>query len=131
MVILAQSCNWNLELCHILVPIYVPPSDFCELNKIARDFLWNGSNNKIAFDDIVKPFEEGGLLFPHPELRIKSQKMMWLRKLICNSREKLWTESFRLNLGIPIELIGLGSSVTGSIKNRFIAQVFQIFYGIV
>ena len=116
------------KIMHILVPIYVPPSVFDELNKIARNFLWSGSNNKIAFDDMVKPLEEGGLNFPHPELRVKSQKFMWLRRLLFNDNDKMWAECFRLDLKIPIELIGLGSTITGNIKNMFIAQIFQIFH---
>ena len=62
------------RISHILVPLYVPQEFFNELNKIARSFLWNKSNCKVAFQDVNKPVSEGGLNYPNPELRIKSQK---------------------------------------------------------
>ena len=96
------------RVTHILVPLYVPQEFLTKLNKIARKFLLSDSNCKIAFSDIIKPITEGGLYFPSPEFRIKSKKIMWLKR-IFNSDSDIWSENIKHNLNISLELVGLGS----------------------
>ena len=93
------NTNALSKILHILIPIYVPPEFLKELNKYARNFLWSNGNNKIAFNDIIKPYDDGGLNFPSPELRIKSQKMIWIKKFLSKeTKNLLWTETFKENI---------------------------------
>ena len=71
-----------------------------EQNKQARNILWNNSNSKIAFDDVIRPYEEGGMKFPSPEYRIKSQKLTWVKKLFDRGRDGIWKETFLSNVNI-------------------------------
>ena len=121
------NVNALSKINHILVPIYVPQEYFAELNKCAREFLWNKSNSKIAFDDIIKPLSEGGLNFPSPENRIKAQKLTWLKKILLENDDSIWKTSFCEKLSFPLEMIGLGSTNFKILNDNFVNQILKIW----
>jgi hypothetical protein len=114
------------KILHILTPLYVPNETFEELNRLARNFLWNSQTSKISFNNIIQPTENGGLKFPNPEFRIKSLKLSWIKKAFNNCNE-IWVESFRNDLNLPIDLVSKGSQNNCKSKNLFIKQLFDIW----
>ena len=76
---------------------------------------------------MIKPVSEGGVNFPSPEYRIKSQKLIWLKKLFFNETQQIWRENFKSHCSTPLELIGLGSTIFKNSKNQFVTQILQIW----
>jgi hypothetical protein len=91
-----------------------------------KNFLWNSNTSKIAFNNVIQPIEEGGIKYPSPEFRIKSQKLIWLKKAFGNSNE-IWIEHFRQNANYPLELLCRGSLNKCKSNNLFIKQLFDIW----
>jgi hypothetical protein len=61
-----------------------PDRVITETNNLFFDFLWDGGNNKIAKNIIIKKIENGGLKMIDIESKIKSLKLSWLKRAITH-----------------------------------------------
>ena len=68
-----------------------PPSEFVnKVNEIIKNFLWNGKKAKVKYKTIISKYEKGGLQFPDLETKLKTQRILWVKKLITSSLNARW-----------------------------------------
>ena len=59
-----------------------PPSEFVnKVNEIIKNFLWNGKKAKVKYKAIISKYEKGGLHFPDLETKLKTQRIIWVKKI--------------------------------------------------
>ncbi len=55
---------------------------------IVVDFIWEGKTFKIAYNVLIQQAEEGGLKLVDFEDKVKSLKVMWVKRLIKDKKER-------------------------------------------
>ena len=106
------------KIIHLSLVTNVPTQIIKELNKIQKEFIWNGSNPKIKHSTLCNKYENGGLKNVDILSKVISLQCSWIKRLYDNSshpwkiiisylidtyvRKKF---KFHLNLGIPANKI--------------------------
>ena len=92
----------------------VPTESINELNKIQKEFIWNGNSPKIEHSTLCNNYEDGGLKMVDILSKVSSLQCPWIKRLYDNSSH-LWKimlsylidaylgKNFKFfsNLGIP------------------------------
>ena len=75
-----------LYVCEMLTP----SKQFLDkINSYILEFIWKGKPAKVAFQTVTQPSTLGGLGVPNIYNRIKTQRIMWIKRLIMR-RESPW-----------------------------------------
>ena len=80
----------------LIVSLFVYPATIMDIDKESLDeidkcifsFLWNGKKPKIAKVVIQNQIKKGGLKMPNIYLKVKSWKLMWLKRALANEHRK-------------------------------------------
>ncbi len=73
-------------LIYLSCVIDTPDIDIKEVDNIITEFLWKGKLHKIAKNVIIQGIGDGGLKFPGFQSKVKSVKLLWVKRLISKSR---------------------------------------------
>ena len=85
------------KITHLSLVKTIPPSIIDQLNKIQKNFIWNGLNPKIKNSTINNNYENGGLKNINIAAKISSLQSSWIKKL--------FNESFHDWKIIPLHII--------------------------
>ena len=87
-----------LYVCEILTP----SKQFLDkISSFILEFIWKGKPAKVSFQTVTQPSTLGGLGLPNIYNRIKTQRIMWIKRLIMG-RESPWliiSEYYLTNIG--------------------------------
>lgn len=67
---------------YMVMNAVTPPGVFTEVRKLASVFIWEGKKPKVAYNTLIKPIQEGGLKLMDLESRVKTNMLMWTRRII-------------------------------------------------
>ena len=118
------------QLIYVTNVIYVPDSFIQKIDKDMVNFLWSGKPSKIKQDTIIADIRSGGLKMPHFHTMIKSQKIMWIKRLLDDKMNKWKILAWNL-LGISkTELLSKLSLnfITNKVRSLFYRQLIDIWY---
>ena len=73
------------KIIHFSLVTNVPMQIINELNKIQKDFIWNGSNPKIKHSTLCNKYENGGLKNVDILSKVISLQCSWIKRLYDNS----------------------------------------------
>ena len=106
------------KIIHLSLVTNVPTQIINELNKIQKEFSWNGSNPKIKHSTLCNKYENGGLKNVDILSKVISLQCSWIKRLYDNSSHpwkiippyliNTYLEKnfkFHSNLGIPANKI--------------------------
>lgn len=77
------------KLNYVCSSLDVPRWVFIDIQKICFEFIWNGKD-RIKRDILCQDFKDGGLRMINFELFIKSQRVMWVKRLLYGERNMSW-----------------------------------------
>lgn len=77
------------KLLYIAGNLAVPEWFVKKVNDLMFKFLWNNGPDKVKRTTIISDIDNGGLKMIHFESMVKSQKVMWVKRL-CNSDHGSW-----------------------------------------
>ena len=69
------------EITHLGLVKTIPPSIIDQLNKIRKNFIWNGLNPRIKNSAINNNYENGGLKNVNIDVKISSLQSSWIKIL--------------------------------------------------
>ncbi len=69
-------------LLYVSSTLHVPKRVFKEVKHIITDFLWDGKPAKIAYNTLIQDIKKGGLKLVDFEMKVKSLKISWIKRLI-------------------------------------------------
>ena len=72
----------------------VPPWAFREIEVLIFDFLWNGKD-KIKRSTMFLDYDKGGLKLTDFQLFIRTQRIMWMKRLITGDSNMIWKRYFK------------------------------------
>ena len=67
----------------------VPKSILDEVERVSFDFIWGG-NDRIKRKILYQNYESGGIRMTNYESFVKSQRIMWLKRLIYGEDSPGW-----------------------------------------
>ena len=70
------------KIIHFSLVTNVPTQIIKELNKIQKEFIWNGSNPKIKHSTLCNKYENGGLKNVNVLSKVISLQCSWIKKII-------------------------------------------------
>ena len=73
------------KIIHFSLVTNVPMQIINELNKIQKEFTWNGSNPKIKHSTLCNKYENGGLKNVDILSKVISLQCSWIKRLYDNS----------------------------------------------
>ena len=73
------------EIIHLSLVTNVPTEIINELNKIQKEFIWNGNNPKIKHSTLCNKYENGGLKNVDILSKVISLQCSWIKRLYDNS----------------------------------------------
>ena len=73
------------KIIHLSLVTNVPTQIIKELNKIQKEFIWNGSNPKIKHSTLCNKYENGGLKNVDILSKVISLQCSWVKRLCDNS----------------------------------------------
>ncbi len=76
------------SLPYLASVIHVPSMVFKEVKHIVVDFISEGKTSKIAYDVLIQQTEEGGLKLVDFEDKVKSLKVIWVKHLTKDKKER-------------------------------------------
>ena len=76
---------------------YVPNSIIEQLEKIKKDFIWDGKRPKVKHSALIGDYEEGGLKDIDIKSKIQSLHLSWVKRL--------YSQNFHPWKNIPLKLI--------------------------
>ncbi len=76
------------SLLYLASVIHVPSIVFKEVKHIVVDFIWEIKTSKIAYDVLIQQTEEEGLELVDFEDKVKSLKVMWVKCLTKDEKER-------------------------------------------
>ena len=89
-----------------------PENNLKRIKQLIVDFIWNGRRPKIKYNSLFGPHDKGGINLPDIYLKIKTQRIKWVQKMLQNNLDK-WKI-------IPLHYI------TEVIDTKFICSNFDI-----
>jgi hypothetical protein len=75
-------------LLYLASIIHVPKEVITEVKSLIVDFIWNGKPSKIAYDVLIQQIHDGGLKLVDFESKVKALKVIWVKRMIVENREK-------------------------------------------
>lgn len=86
------------KFIHLFIYLPNPPDDLVKnIEKRFDKFLWHAGPDRISRKIIIKDLENGGLRMVQISTFIKALKVTWLRRIIINSRNTIWSSLSNLN----------------------------------
>ena len=76
------------QLLYTFSVLYVPEDIIDKVDKMMFKFLWNGKPVKIKKTTIIADIQNGGLKMPDIRAMITSQKIMWMKRILCDEKSK-------------------------------------------
>ena len=73
------------KIIHLSLVTNVPTEIINELNKIQKEFIWNGNNPKIKHSTLCNKYENGGLKNVDILSKVISLQCSWIKRLYDNS----------------------------------------------
>jgi hypothetical protein len=81
------------KITYLLISLPNPPSDkIKEIEKMFYNYIWKSKIAKVAKNDIIQSFENGGLRMICLESYCKSLKIIWIRRFMSESCLSSWKE---------------------------------------
>lgn len=87
------------QLIYVTNVVHVPEQFITNVDKEIRNFVWNGKPAKVKTTTMIGNFENGGLKMPHFSTIVKSQKIMWIKRL-CKETNSNWQNIAWKQMGI-------------------------------
>ena len=72
-------------LLYVASVVHVPQQVSKEVKSLVQNFLWEGKPAKIAYDTLTLPIQAGGLNLIDFEMKVRSLKLAWVKRLTDNS----------------------------------------------
>ena len=72
----------------------VPRWVYDSLDKLAFDFIWKGKKDKINRNTMFLGYKQGGLKMLNFPAQMKSQRIMWVKKLLNKDEDMKWKHYF-------------------------------------
>ena len=72
----------------------VPRWVYDSLDKLAFDFIWKGKKDKINRNTMFLDYKQGGLKMMNFPALVKSQRVMWVKKLLNKNENMKWKQYF-------------------------------------
>lgn len=94
------------QLLYICSNLAVPEWFTQKVNTCMFHFIWSANMDKVKRTTIIGKIEDGGLKMIDLESMIKSQRIMWIRRLYISSNNAAWTcfpESLCTPLGLSLK----------------------------
>ena len=73
------------KIIHIFLVIIVLMEIINQLNKMRKEFIWNGNNTKIKYSTLCNKYENGGLKNADILSYVISLQCSWIKRLFDNS----------------------------------------------
>ena len=77
------------RLNYVSSALVVPKWLFSEIQKICFDFIWNGKD-RIKRATMYQDYKDGGLRMINFELFVKTQRVMWVKRLLYGEQNMSW-----------------------------------------
>ena len=90
-------------VCNMQIP---PPSFMTDIQREILKFLWSDGTPKIQFKSLISKYEDAGIQLPDVVSKIKTQRIMWSKKLLLptKSRWNLIPTSYLKQIGGTITI---------------------------
>ena len=77
------SENIGLSKVSYVCEMLTPSKQFLDkINSYILEFIWKGKPAKVAFQMVTQPSTLGGLRLSNIHNRIKTQRIMWIKRLV-------------------------------------------------
>ena len=77
------------KIIHLSLVTNVPTEIINELNKIQKEFIWNGNNPKIKHSTLCNKYKNGGLKIVSILSKVISLQCSWIKQL-CDNTSHPW-----------------------------------------
>ena len=120
------------QLLYVTNVLHVSDKVLAEIDKDMSNFLWNGKPPKIKHDTIIADIERGGLKMPHFKTMFKSQKIIWIKRLLKKESTNWQTIAWDLlNISKDKLLSKLSLNLIGTrIQSVFYQQILELWYSL-
>jgi hypothetical protein len=119
------------QLTYITNVTHVSKTFTDKVHRCIQNFMWNNKPPKIKNSTLIADIKHGGLKMPHFETMIKSQKIMWIKRLL-NDRETNWKTVAFKQIGLSADVILSRQSLSylnqNLICSSFYKQILQNWY---
>lgn len=92
------------QLIYVSNVLPVPEDTIDKVEREMQRFLWNHKPSKIKLITVISDTSQGGIKMPHFTTIIKSQKIMWIKRLLDDKKSKWKAVGWKL-LGIPEHIL--------------------------
>jgi hypothetical protein len=92
------------QLIYVTNVLPIPESNIEKVETEMQKFLWNRKPPKVKINTIISNINQGGIKMSHFKTIIKSQKIMWVKRLLDDNNCKWKTVAWKL-LGIPERIL--------------------------
>ena len=72
----------------------VPKWVYDSLDELTFDFIWKGKKDKINRNTMFSDYKQGGLKMLNFSAQVKSQRIMWVQKLLNKDEDMKWKQYF-------------------------------------
>ena len=72
----------------------VPKWVYDSLDELTFDFIWKGKKDKINRNTMFSDYKQGGLKMLNFSAQVKSQRIMWIQKLLNKDEDMKWKQYF-------------------------------------
>ena len=119
------------QYIHLFKNLYTPVATLNEIDKMFFNFLWNTKPARIKRSTIINNYTEGGLKMPDIYCIHSAHKMLWIKSLVEEGRQKwktLGNELLSLNktfldYKLPVEKIRVA-------KSNFYQQILDCWFSL-
>lgn len=116
------------QIQYAMSVLYVPPNVISEVNQLIFAFLWPKKTH-VKRSTVIGKLEDGGLKMPDFEYKVKSFKVMWVQRLLNNTKIAAMVE----NMGLPATWEELCKSnfdvdLLRNFKCCFYKQILECWY---
>ena len=82
------------KLTYVTSLMPVPEWVYTEMEVICFDFLWRGKD-KIKRCTMILDYQQGGLKMMNFRLFVKTQRIMWIKRLVTGTHDIKWKQYFK------------------------------------
>ena len=115
------------KVTHLFISLPNPPEDLLKrLDKLFYKFIWNSGPDRISRNNMIRNEGEGGLRMIQIRTFIKAVKITWLRRLLINPKNILWSSLSNIEFA---NLFSLGDGYAlhkiQELRNPFWTDILQ------
>lgn len=78
---------------------------FNKIRKLATDFVWSHSCNRVKYKKLIQGYHDGGLKLCDVETKYHSLKSIWVKKILLANRNSFWFHLAKYFLPLDPQLI--------------------------